>query len=280
MKMTNKICLITGATSGIGKETAIALAKMGATVVFTSRDRKRGETAKAEIIKLSGNKNVDVMACDLSSFASIKDFSEKFKKKYKHCHILINNAGVWEKKRGLSKDGVELTFATNHLGPFLLTNLLLDHITASAPARIINVSSGLHASRTMNFEDLEGKKRYNGMKAYGQSKLANILFTKYLADRLKDSGVTVNTLSPGLTYTGLFRNASAFTKWFMRRIAKKPVEGAQTVIFLASSSEVANITGKYLSNKKIKDSSEESNDMEIAKRLWEISENYVRKYLD
>jgi NAD(P)-dependent dehydrogenase (short-subunit alcohol dehydrogenase family) len=279
LKLKDKIVLITGATSGIGKVAAVALAKEGATLVLTSRDRAKGDSVKKEIIKLSGNKKIDVMPCDLSSFKSVSNFCIKYKSKYDRLDVLINNAGIFEPKRVLSKDGVELTFATNHLGPFLLTNLLLELVKQSTPSRIINTSSGLHKRETLPFNDLEGKQNYNGMRAYGRSKLANVMFTTYLADHLKGTGVSVNSFSPGLTYTGLFRKSGAFTKGLMRLIAKNPEKGAQTLIYLASSDDVTAISGKLFSKNNVVSMSKEASNLEIAKKLWQVSQKYVEKYI-
>lgn len=281
MDLTDKTILITGATSGIGKETATVLAKMGARVVFTSRDLGKGLLIKEEMIKQSKNNKIDVFQCDLSSFASIKEFCNKFNSKYKRLDVLINNAGVWETKYVPSKDGIENNFATNHLAPFLLTNLLLGILKKSAPSRIINVSSELHRKSSMQFEDLESKKSFNYMKSYGQSKLANILFTKQLAQNLKNTGVTANSLMPGVVAsTRLFRNASIMFKIIISFLSVPLEEGAQTSIYLASSPEVEGITGEYFEKKKIKQTSQESYDLNVANRLWEISENYIREYLD
>lgn len=281
MSFKDKTVLITGATSGIGKETATVLAKMGAHLVFTSRDIHRGEICRKEIIALSENKSVNVLFCDLSSFASIRNCCKEFMEKYKHLDVLINNAGVWETKHVLSKDGIENNFATNHLAPFLLTNLLLDVLKKSAPSRIITVSSKLHERGTIKFDDLESKKSFNYMQSYAQSKLANILFTKQLAQMLKHNGVTANALMPGVVAsTNLFRNANFIFKCIIRCLTVTIEEGAQTSVYLATSPKVEGITGQYFEKKKIKQSSKESNDMNIARQLWEVSYNYIKKYLD
>jgi retinol dehydrogenase-12 len=273
--MKNKICLITGGTSGIGKETALALAKREATVVLTSRDQAKGERVKEEIIRQTGNPQVEVMACDLASLDSIRKFAAAFQQRYRHLHVLINNAGVWETVRKESKDGIELTWATNHLAPFLLTHLLLDTLQRSAPARILNVSSGLHAWGKIDFADLEGKKHYHHLKAYSQSKLANVLFSRELASRLAGTGVTVNALEPGLVGTHLFDNLGSFAQWIVGLISKTPAQGAETSIYLASSPEVAGVTGQYFAKKKRKRPSSRAENDETASRLWRVSEQYV-----
>jgi NAD(P)-dependent dehydrogenase (short-subunit alcohol dehydrogenase family) len=273
--LNNKIIVITGATSGIGKETAIGLAKLGATIVMTTRDDARGKEIKNEIIKTTGNKSIDVFHCDLASFESIRNFCTKFKTKYNQLHVLINNAGTWDFKRRESKDSIENIFATNYLAPFLMTNLLLDVIQKSKPARIINVTSGLH-SGTINFDDIEFKHNFSGMKAYGQSKLAIILFTRLLSEKLKGTGVTVNCVHPGMNRTNLGRDAGTFSKIGFKLLGKDPKKGAETSICLASSKELEDITGEYFVNKKIKQSSKESYDMDLAKKLWDISTKYVK----
>ena len=271
----NKIVLITGATSGIGKETAICLASLGTTIVMTARDQNKGISTKKEIIQATNNKNIDVIHCDLASFESIRNCCNEFKTKYQSLHVLINNAGTWDFKRRESKDGIENIFATNYLAPFLMTNLLLDIIQKNKPARIINVTSGLH-SGTINFDDIEFKHNFSGMKAYGQSKLAIILFTRLLAEKLKGTGVTVNCVHPGMNRTNLGRDAGTFSRIGFKLLGKDPKKGAETSIYLASSKEVENITGEYFVKKKIKQSSKESYNMDVAERLWDVSVKYVQ----
>jgi len=270
--MEGKICIITGANSGIGKATAIGLAKMNATIVMICRSKERGEEAQKEIIELTGNKKVDLLLCDLSSQESIRKFVSEFKSKYQKLHILINNAGVMLSKRGVSVDGFEMNFAVNHLAPFLLTNLLLDALKKSAPSRIINVSSAAHRMAKMDFDDLQSEKmKYRLMKIYGASKLALMLFSYELSRRLEGTSVTVNTLHPGLVNTNLGQDQSSFSQGFAKLFFKKPEKGAETSIYLASSQEVEGITGKYFAKKQQKQSSEESYNEDYAKRLWKLS---------
>jgi NAD(P)-dependent dehydrogenase (short-subunit alcohol dehydrogenase family) len=274
--MKGKVVLITGATSGIGKETAVGLAKLGATIVFTTRDIDRGRMTKDEIIKESANNIVDYIHCDLASFDSIRSCCKEFRSKCERLNVLINNAGTWDFKRRESADGIENTFAVNYLAPFLMTNLLLDILKKSAPSRIINVASTMHTrARTINFDDEELKKSFSAWKAYSQSKLAVILFTKLLAEELKDAGVTVNCLHPGMVATNIYRNANFLFQAFPKLFGKNPKEGAETSIYLASSPEVEKITGEYFVDKKIHSSSAESHNMETAKKLWNMSVNYV-----
>jgi NAD(P)-dependent dehydrogenase (short-subunit alcohol dehydrogenase family) len=272
--LKDKVVLITGATSGIGKQTAVGLATLGATVVFTARDMDRGGTTKDEIVRESKNDRVSFIYCDLASFDSIRSCCREFENKYQRLDVLINNAGTWNFKRVESRDGIENTFAVNYLAPFLMTNLLLDVLKRSAPSRIINVASAFHGG-TVNFDDVEFKRSFSALKAYRQSKLALILFTRLLAEKLKDTGVTVNCVHPGRVATNLSRDGNVFYRTFSRLFARDPKKGAETSIYLASSPEIEKITGEYFADKKIKRSSAESHDMEMAKKLWDLSVRYV-----
>ncbi len=272
--MRDKICLITGSTSGIGKVTALELAKLGATVVIVSRDRSRGEAARAELAANSGNQAIDLLVADLSSLAAIRQLAQDFKSRYDRLHILVNNAGAVNTRRTLTVDGFETTFAVNHLAYFLLTNLLLDVLKASAPARIVSVSSGAHTSGTIRFDDLQGERRYSAFGAYGQSKLANILFTYELDRRLAGTGVTANCLHPGGVATGFGRNNGGLVRLIFRLIGpllRTPEQGAETVVYLASAPEIEGVSGKYFVDKREARSSAESQDQAIAGRLWEVS---------
>jgi len=273
--MKGKTVLITGATSGIGKETAIGLAKLGATIVFTSRDKKRGEQAKKDIIATSGNSNVDYIFCDLSSFDSVRSCCHEFKTRHKSLHILINNAGIWNFSRKDSKDNIEETFAVNYLAPFLMTTLLLDILKKSSPSKIISVSSGLHKRGKMNFDNIEFKKSYSGIGAYSQSKLALILFTKHLAHKLEGTGVTANCVHPGFVSTNLGRDSGLLAGSAFRMFGKSPKEGAETSIYVASAKDLETVTGEYFVDKKIAHSSKASHDMDSAEKLWDLSAKYV-----
>ena len=278
--MNGKVCMVTGATSGIGEVTARALAQMGATVIIVGRSPERGNETLRRILAASGNSSVELMLADLSSQREIRQLVQQFKSRHQHLHVLVNNAGAWVTTRQESKDGIEMTFALNHLGYFLLTNLLLDTIQASAPARIINVSSYGHRRAHMNFDDLQGRQRYSGMAAYRQSKFANVLFTYELARRLAGTGVTVNAVNPGLVATRFgFNNFGFIPARIVNLLTRlygvvgiNAEQGAQTSIYLATSPEVEVVSGKYFEKLTAVPSSEESYDPSIAKRLWQVSE--------
>ncbi len=277
LSMEGKICMITGANSGIGKATAIGLAKLNSRIIIICRDKDRGEKAKEEIIIQTGNKNIDLLLCDLSSQEQIRKLVAEFKEKYQNLHMLINNAGIMLKMRTLSVDGFEMNFAVHFLAPFLLTNLLLDVLKKSAPSRVINVASAAHKRAKIDLDDLQSEnKKYRLFSVYGISKLAEVLFTYELSRRLEGTGVTANTVHPGVVNTNLGRDQSKFSQWFARKFFKSPEEGAQTSIYLASSSEVEGITGKYFVNKQLKESSEESYNEEYAKKLWQTAEEMTK----
>src|SRR5215212_3265738 len=272
--MGEKVCLITGATSGIGKATAMGLASMGASVVMVGRDRGRGEAALAEINEQSANASVDLMLADLSSQDEIHGLADNFKEAYPRLDVLVNNAGVFRSRRITTADGMEMTFAVNHLAYFLLTDLLLDVLKASAPSRIVNVASGEQRNGTIDFDDLQGEKGYKGAKAYSQSKLATVLFTYELARRLEGTGITANCLHPGVVGTNLGSGVSGIFGFMVRALTplmKSPQKGAETSIYLASSPEVEGLSGRYFVKKDEARSSDVSYDERIASRLWEVS---------
>lgn len=274
MNLQDKTAIITGSTSGIGRVTAFAIAREGAQLVLPVRNIEKGEALKEEIKIETGNRSVEVMPCDLASMASVRQFAADFEKKYSKLHLLINNAGLWEAKRKESDDGIEMNFAVNHLAPFLMTNLLLDIIKKSAPARIISVASTAHKYGKMRFNDLEGKKKWGSMQSYAQSKLANILFTRRLARELEDSGVTANCLHPGVVNTQLFSKLPGFVQKISSLFMITDEKGAQTSIYLATSPEVEGITGEYFDKKKIAKTSAHARDMQVADMLWEASKEY------
>lgn len=277
-KMEGKVCLVTGANSGIGKETALGLARMGATVVMVCRSKERGETAMAEIKERSGNTSVDLMIADLSSQAQIRKLAKEFKERYKRLDVLINNAGIGLAERAQSSDGIEMFFAVNHIAPFLLTHLLLDVLKTSAPSRIVNVSSFMHAwVKGLNLNELPTREKFFGIPAYTHSKLALLMFSYELARRLAGTGVTVNALNPGFVKTNVahqVRGTLRIVRWVSFNLlwAIPPEEGALTSIYLASSPEVEGVTGKYFSKRKPKRSSKASYDREAWQRLWKVSE--------
>jgi NAD(P)-dependent dehydrogenase (short-subunit alcohol dehydrogenase family) len=275
-----KTCLITGSTSGIGKQIAIGLAKLKANVVLVGRKKARCEATLEEIrrnVSTDSNKNrISYLLADLSSQASIHQLANEFLATHESLDVLVNNAGVFLPKRFTTVDGIEYTFAVNHLAPFLVTNLLFEGIKASSPSRIITTSSVAHRGAHINFDDLQfEKRRYNGLKAYSQSKLANILFTKELSRRSKGSGVTSNCFHPGGVRTNLVQSGP----WYYRLIwaivspfLVSPWRGADTAIYLASSSEVERISGKYFVKRKEVGLSDSADDYDAAVRLWKISE--------
>jgi NAD(P)-dependent dehydrogenase (short-subunit alcohol dehydrogenase family) len=273
--MKDKTVLITGATSGIGKATAIGLAKMGATIIFTSRNAQKGESARNDIEKASSNPDICMMPCDLSSLESIRTFCKEFKAHFAAFHVLINNAGVWDFTRRESRDGIENIFAVNFLAPFLMTNLLLNILKKSSPARIINVTSGLHHG-VINFDDIESKQKFSGMDAYRQSKLGIILFTRLLAKKLEGTGVIVNAAHPGMVATDLGRDAGFFSRSFFKLFGRTPHKGATTLIYLASSPEVASVTGEYFVDCRPAHSSAQSHELASAEKLWNIAAQYVQ----
>jgi retinol dehydrogenase 12 len=279
--MQNKVVLVTGATNGIGLESAKALAAMGATLVGIGRNLQKCTDVAAQITRTTGNSKVEFLVADLSVQAQVRQLAETFKRKYDRLDVLLNNAGGYFAKREVSKDGIEMTWALNHLNYFLLTDWLLDVIKASAPARIVNVSSGAHTgAKRINFEDVEFKSGYSGWPAYSHSKLANVMFTYELARRLDGTPVTANALHPGFVATGFGHNNGGLMRTGMNVIqkiaAKRPEQGAATSVYLASSPEVEGLTGKYFSDKKETRSSAASYDLDAQKQLWILSEQMVR----
>ncbi len=266
--MRGKVCLVTGANSGIGKATAAGLAKLGATVVMVCRDQAKGEAARVEIQTSSGNEAVTLLMADLSSQASIRQLAGTFRETYQGLHVLVNNAGIGPWRRSVTVDGIEMTFAVNALAPFLLTHLLLDQVKASIPARIINVTSAMNTP--LDFDDLQREKRFDPMQVYAQSKFAVILFTYELARRLQGSGITVNCLSPGVVATHLSREYPAAFR-LMTRFFSRPEKGALTSLYLASSSEVEGVTGQYFDRRKEKRTAPQTYDAALSERFWQIS---------
>lgn len=270
-----KICLITGATAGIGAETARVLAAQGMQVVIVGRSEQKAKATVAQIQRQTDNPTVAYLLADFASQASTRQLAEQFQQRYPRLDVLINNAGAFYLTRQENAAGHELTFAVNHLGYFLLTNLLLDQLRASAPARIINVSSSAHKQGTLDFTDLHFTRGYGGMKAYARSKLANLLFTRTLARRLAGTSVTVNALHPGFVATNLGANnlplVGPLVKWFINRRAISVAEGAKTVVYLATAAEVAGESGKYFVNCRAVATAPAAEDRVAAQRLWQVS---------
>jgi NAD(P)-dependent dehydrogenase (short-subunit alcohol dehydrogenase family) len=277
--MQNKICLITGATSGIGQAAALSLAKLGATVIVAGRDETRCQKTLTKIRNETGNSNVDYLLADLSIQAQVRKLAEDFKSRYTRLDVLVNNAGAIFFLRRHSANGVEMTFALNHLAYFLLTNLLLDTLKASAPARIVNVASNSHLGEHLDFDNLELKRGYWAVRAYGRSKLANLYFTYELSRRLQGTGVTANAMHPGFVRTNMGANNGWLVRLFLPLVYLRsltPAEGARTVVYLASSPEVEGVTGKYFVREREVASDPVSYDESAAKRLWDVSEKMTR----
>jgi len=277
--MIDKTVLITGGTGGIGRATAIGLSSLGARVGITGRDRARAQAAAAAITRASGNPAVDVFVADMSSQAEVRRLAGEVLATYPRLDVLLNNVGGFWANRHVTADGLEHTFALNHLAPFLLTNLLLERLTASAPARVVTVSSGAHSMGTIAFDDLMGEPSYSGRRAYNQSKLANVLFTYELARRLAGTGVTATVLHPGMTSTA-FGAEDAARGWgpliaLARLFMKRPEDGATTPVYLASSPEAEGVTGRYYVDRRPRQSHASSYDADATTRLWRVSAELV-----
>jgi NAD(P)-dependent dehydrogenase (short-subunit alcohol dehydrogenase family) len=272
--MSGKVCMVTGATHGIGEATVRALAGMGAEVIATARDAKRGKAVVEAIRAKTGNPNVRLMLADFASLAAVRALAEEFRQNYSRLDVLVNNAGGIHIRRTLTVDGYEMTFAVNHLAPFLLTNLLLDLMKASAPSRIVNVSSDASLQGTIHFEDLHGEQR-GVADAYQQSKLANVLFTVALAKRLEGTGVTANALHPGWVGTNIgANNGFPFTlvRPIILMLGMTAEKGAETQVYLATSPEVAGVSGGFFFRKKPWKPNPLVNDDATVERLWRVSE--------
>jgi NAD(P)-dependent dehydrogenase (short-subunit alcohol dehydrogenase family) len=279
--MTGKTVLITGGTGGIGRAAAFALASMGARIGITGRDRVRADAAAAAITLATGNPAVDVFVADLSSQAEVRRLAGEVLAAYPRLDVLLNNVGGFWAHRHVTADGLERTFALNHLAPFLLTDLLLERLIASSPARVVTVSSGAQSMGRIDFEDLMGQRKYSGQDAYNQSKLANVMFTYELARRLEGTGVTATALHPGITSTA-FGSEDVARGWgpliaVMRAFMRSPARGAETPVFLASSDDVEGQTGLYYADRKARRSHAASYDPEITARLWQVSAAMIAK---
>jgi retinol dehydrogenase-14 len=275
--MAGRTVLVTGGSRGIGRATAVGLAAMGAHVAITGRDRGRTESAALEIRGAGGQ--VDMFVADMSTQSEVRRLAEEVLQSLSRIDVLINNVGGYWNTRHVTADGLERTFAVNHLAPFLLTNLLLDRLKHSAPARVITVSSHAHARGRIDFDDLQGERSYSGARAYDQSKLANVLFIYELARRLQDTSVTANALHPGVVSTSFGAEdpsgVQRFFVPFMRPFMRTPVQGAATSIRMASAPNLQQVTGRYFATNKPKRSSKRSYDPAIAARLWQVSTDLV-----
>lgn len=275
----DKVILVTGGTNGIGKVTAHQLAEQGAQIVIVSRSAQKCAAVVDEIRAKTGNHNVEWIAADLSTRAGVEEAANEFRARHDRLHVLLNNAGGVFAEHLVTADGYEMTFALNHLSYFGLTQLLRDLLVASAPARIVNVSSDAHYGGAINFDDLMGEKKYSSWKAYSQSKLANVMFTYSLSRQLTGTGVTANALHPGFVSTGFGRNNGGLMGLFMplaQWFAISPEKGAETSVYLATSPEVSAVSGRYFSKCKEKQSSQVSYDVAAQDRLWEVSEQLIR----
>ena len=272
--MAGRTVLVTGGSGGIGRATALGLAAMGADLAITGRDRRRTEDAAREI-RAAGHGQVDVFVADLSCLSQVRRLAGEVRQSLSRIDVLVNNAGGYWHTRHVTADGLERTFAVNHLAPFLLTSLLLDRLTDSAPARVVTVSSNVQAIGRIDFEDLQGERSYSGARAYNQSKLANVLFTYELARRLQGTLVTANALHPGVVRTSFGAEdpggAQRLFTPFMRPFMKAPGRGAATSIHLASAPDLEQVTGRYFASSKPRRSSSRSYDLAAAARLWQVS---------
>lgn len=279
--MSGKVCVVTGASTGIGRVTARELGRMGAHVVLACRNREKGEDALREVREQTGGAKAELLLCDFSALNDIRRASAEFLAAHSSLHVLVNNAGAIHAKREETEDGLERTFAVNHLGYFLFTDLLLECLKKSAPSRIVNVASRAHRSGQMHWDDLQYAKSYSSYGAYAQSKLANVLFTRELARRLKGTKVTANCLHPGVVASGFAKNNSGFLK--LAYVVGAPFmvsaeKGAETQIYLASSSEVEGVSGGYFAECRPAEPSKIAQDFEAAARLWTVSEQLVRTH--
>jgi NAD(P)-dependent dehydrogenase (short-subunit alcohol dehydrogenase family) len=277
-----KTCLITGANTGIGKETTRQIAELGARVVMVCRNKEKGEKARQEIVETTNNKDIDLLICDLSSLKNVKQFSEEFFADYTELHVLINNAGVYHMKRTETNDGYESAFAINYLAHFYLSRLLLPLLKKSAPSRIINLSSNIHKFYKIKLRDLMLEKRYNGQQAYSNSKSAMILFTYRLARLLKESEVAVNAVNPGhvetqMTTIGLPKSFIKIRDLIVK--SQTPEEGAKTSVYVASANNLERITGRYYDRCEESKSGKFTYDIDKQDLLWDLSNQLIEKII-
>ena len=276
-KLEGKVALVTGANSGIGFATAIELAKMGARILMVCRDTARGTQARAAVAGVATGGAPELLLADMSSQQAIRALADDLRRRFSKIDVLINNAGGMFAERAFTVDGIERTFATNHLGPYLLTNLVMDLVRAGGRARIVNVAADGYPSR-LDFDNLQGEKRYGFLSAYFRSKLENIVFSLDLARRLKDSGVTVNCMSPGPARTRFGDNMKGFAGLFprlLKRLFPSPEKAARTLIYLASSPDVDGVSGQFFLYQRARPTKPVASDPEVAARLWRVSAELV-----
>ena len=271
-----KTFMVTGPTSGLGKATAQILANQGATVIMACRNKARGEAALAEIKNTSGNNSLEMLLVDLSSQESVYKAAQQFQQNYGRLDVLINNAAIFKKQRTLTVDSLETMFATNHLGPFLLTNLLLGPLKKSNSARIINISAP--ATNHLNFEDLQGEVKFQALNAFGASKMANLLFTFQLARQLEGTGVTCNVLHPGLVKSTLLGEMPAIMRGLLNLVSAPPEKAAPAVVYLATSPEIEGQSGKFFKGSKVIEAAAYAQNPQMQQALWEASLKLVGKF--
>ena len=272
--MSARVALVTGATNGIGRATAQALAAQGVTVIVHGRTRERAEATSRAIAEATANQAVEPIVADLAELDQVRRMAAEFRARHRRLHVLVNNAGLVAFDRRTTRDGFEAHFGVNHLAPFLLTNLLLETLKASAPARVVNVSSALHTRGHIDFDDLQNKRRYGGVRAYANSKLANVLFTTELARRLEVTGVSANSVHPGLVATGLGADAKGLIGlgWGVAKVfMMNPKKGARTSVYVATSPEVEGVSGRYFDDCREAPTSAAGRAADTAARLWEVS---------
>lgn len=279
--MNGRVCAITGASSGLGYETALALARRGATVALLCRSQERGEQARAAIAAKTGNEDLHVVHCDHANLDTVRSAAAELLARFDALHVLVNNAGLMLSQRRITVDDLEETFQVNHLSAFLLTDLLRDRLVASAPARVITVSSVAHRAGMVDFDDLQSVRYYDGWSVYARSKLANVLFTYELARRLQGTGVTANTLHPGIVRTGFGHNNGLVMQAFMTVTQLPPLavssrRGARTQVWLAAAPEVEDCSGRYYVRRRVRSSSRTSHDADSQRRLWDASAALLR----
>lgn len=276
--MSNRVFVVTGTTSGIGKALAFEIAQTGQTLVMIARDAERGQAALQEISRQVPNPNIDLELCDLSILSSVRNVAEILKSRYEKINVLINNASVYKRKRSVTVDGFEEMFATNHLGLFLLTNLLLERLQAAVQAdgsaHILNISAP--STVLLDFDDLQGEKKFNSLNAFGATKTANLLFTFELARRLENTGITVNAIHPGLARSGLMKEAFILMRLFTRLASAPPEKVSGSILQVASAPEFANVSGKFLHHGKEIEAPAYAQDRAAQQRLWEVSEQLTQ----